>query len=162
MQNQSNGNDGSDQNTNTAISSLFRRKYIIYPKLQFSLIALASVLLCCLFFASLFAVHQSYSYLKNEGINLGLPAQHSYFQFLDLQAGLVYRSITISFLVCLIAGLIFTILLSHRMAGPIVRLRNFFLQIAEHGYDKKPLRFRKKDFFSDLPDAINKALQKIE
>ena len=51
--------------------------------------------------------------------------------------------------------------LSHRLAGPVVRLKGYFAGIA-NGQPVKPVNFRKGDFFSDLPPQINGALQRLE
>lgn len=47
-----------------------------------------------------------------------------------------------------------TIALTHRMAGPIIRLRHHIRSLAR-GEEVDDLRFREGDFFSDLPPLFN-------
>jgi hypothetical protein len=54
-----------------------------------------------------------------------------------------------------------TLILSHKLAGPIVRLKWYFQQIAKTGH-AKPVHFKKSNFMQDLPPIINQALQKLE
>ena len=53
-----------------------------------------------------------------------------------------------------------TISLTHRMAGPIVRLRGHIRAIAD-GKDVAPLKFRDGDFFSDGPPMFNEMMDKV-
>lgn len=53
-----------------------------------------------------------------------------------------------------------TVALTHRMAGPIVRLRSHIRAIAE-GEDVDPLKFRDGDFFRDLPPLFNQMIEKL-
>ena len=53
---------------------------------------------------------------------------------------------------------LFTLYLSHRMAGPMVKLRAYFRAMRE-GTDPLPeLTFRDYDFLSDIPPLINDAI----
>ena len=59
-------------------------------------------------------------------------------------------------LVCLIPIFIRdTLTLSNRIAGPIYNLRNTIKKISNGDKDVRPLKFRKNDFWSDLPEAFN-------
>jgi len=53
-----------------------------------------------------------------------------------------------------------TLILSHRVAGPIVRLRHFFNGIIRNE-PQRPLTFREGDFLSDLPHLINDAVDTL-
>lgn len=54
-----------------------------------------------------------------------------------------------------------TISLTHKMAGPIVRLRGHIRSISE-GEDVAPLKFRDGDFFDDLPEMFNRMMERLE
>ena len=54
-----------------------------------------------------------------------------------------------------------TISLTHRMAGPIIRLRGHIRSIA-NGEDVSPLTFRDGDFFSDLPELFNQMVDRLQ
>lgn len=53
-----------------------------------------------------------------------------------------------------------TLLLSHRVAGPIVRLRGFLRSLIKHE-PTPPLTFRDGDFLSDLPGLVNDAVDAL-
>lgn len=63
-------------------------------------------------------------------------------------------------LVCLIPIFVRdTLTLSNRIAGPIHNLRKTIQRHVDGESDIKPLRFRKKDFWPDLPDAFNTMIE---
>ena len=53
-----------------------------------------------------------------------------------------------------------TVALTHRMAGPIVRLRGHIKSISE-GAEVGPLKFRDGDFFTDVPDMFNQMMDVV-
>lgn len=64
-------------------------------------------------------------------------------------------------LVCLIPVFVRdTLTLSNRIAGPIHNLRKTIQSHVDGDSDVKPLRFRKNDFWPDLPDAFNTMIEK--
>jgi hypothetical protein len=141
--------------------SIFKRKYLIYPELQFTLIIANLIVMIGVFGAVFFSIYHSYSRLKSDGTKLGLPVDHAYFRFVDLQSKTVYQSLGIALAVAFIISVIATLVLSNKMAGPIVRLINFFKGIT-NGQEVKELRFRKRDFFKDLPEQVNAALDRLK
>ncbi len=52
------------------------------------------------------------------------------------------------------------ILLSHRAAGPLFRLKKYFSEIAAGG-PLEPIKFRKSDYFHEVTEVINNALAKL-
>jgi hypothetical protein len=52
---------------------------------------------------------------------------------------------------------VFTLILTHKMAGPLMRLKGFFGDVAKTSEFPEALRFRDGDYFQDLPPAINGA-----
>lgn len=55
-----------------------------------------------------------------------------------------------------------TLVLSNKLAGPIVRLHLHFKFIAEGGRNIPAVFFRKGDFFNTLPPLINAAVDKMK
>lgn len=53
-----------------------------------------------------------------------------------------------------------TLILSHRVAGPILRLKNFLRDITTND-QTRPLSFRDGDFLSDLPSLVNDAVDAL-
>lgn len=54
-----------------------------------------------------------------------------------------------------------TVALTHRMAGPIVRLRGHIRAITD-GDEVGPLKFRDGDFFNDVPDLFNEMVSALK
>jgi hypothetical protein len=73
------------------------------------------------------------------------------------RCGLVYLAI----LVILPAFLRDTVKLSHRFVGPVVRVRNELNRLAD-GQRIAPVHLRKRDYWHDLADALNRVLERIE
>jgi hypothetical protein len=140
----------------------FYRKFaLVYPRFQLLLMVCNLSVLTVAFAAVVMNVAASYAVLRQQGISAGMPPDHSYFNFLDLQARLIYKSIALALGLSFLGMGLVTLWLSNRLAGPIVRLREYFRNIAVSGnYDA--LRFRKDDFFPDLPEAVNDALTTLK
>jgi hypothetical protein len=54
-----------------------------------------------------------------------------------------------------------TLKLSHRFAGPIVRLRNG-LSAWGDGKEVQPIKFRQNDFWNELADHFNRAVERTQ
>ena len=135
----------------------YKRKYLVYPKFQMTLILLNSAVTLVLFGLIAFMVIRSHLYLENLVKQTRLPAQNLFIQLLTEQL----RSLLIYMFVALGIGVFttatFTLLISHKMAGPMIRLRHFFTTVSKSGNFPEQLRFRDGDFFQDLPPAVNQA-----
>jgi nitrogen fixation/metabolism regulation signal transduction histidine kinase len=53
-----------------------------------------------------------------------------------------------------------SLFMSHRIAGPIYKLRRNFGELSKGGFDRK-LYFRKKDYFPELADDFNQMVRNI-
>lgn len=138
-----------------------RLKLLIYPKFQLMLLlSQAIVLLLSLGFISA-QVARSVEKLRQMGAEAQLPDDHVFFAFLRWHATELYAYIGIGFAFALLITLIFSLLLSHRLAGPIVRLQSYFTAISKDGEYPNELHFRKGDFFTELPGMVNQAFKAI-
>lgn len=144
-----------------APKQVWRTRLLVYPKFQLGLIALNLLVMSCTFIAIAYFVDHSYAQLRAEGLAANLPSTHAYFKFIDYQAEMVFTYVAIAlsggFLVT--AGL--TLILSHKLAGPILRLHEHFKSIAQGQRPVPAVFFRKGDFFRDLPPLINKAMDML-
>lgn len=137
------------------------KNFLIYPEFQSKLIMLfmsISLIAPLIIFA-----FQSYSFkqqIKN-GQMMNLPDTHPYFIFYkDFQSDsmLVFlASVGVSLLLSLIFGLLF----SHRIAGPLVKMKNHFEAVGKNPMQDTTLRFRENDFFKDLAEAYNLKFKKV-
>jgi hypothetical protein len=139
----------------------FRLRLIIYPRFQIMLILINGLLFLAAFSVFLFHAHQSFSSFVEMGRTINLPPEHPYFTFLELQRRDHYASMALTIGLTFAVGLFLVILLSQRLAGPIVRTVGYFKRIEETGQIAERLSFRQNDFFRELPPAVNAALLKL-
>ena len=88
------------------------------------------------------------------GKGIGLQEGHIFYIMLAEQrlgADLLFAFLAVLSLVIVIT---FGIELSHRIAGPIHRLKKEFFELSR-GREVRELKFRDKDFFPELADAYN-------
>ncbi|MGZ3689522.1 MAG: hypothetical protein ACXWP5_15355 [Bdellovibrionota bacterium] len=139
-----------------------RKNLLIYPKFQLRLILANFVILALTMIFVGVQAARSFSALHEMGIQAGLKPEDSYFRLLSFQSVNLYSYLGVAFVAGIALSSLLTLVLSHRLAGPIVRLRAYFTTIA--GPESKmvfPLQFRKGDFFSELPPVINHALGQL-
>ena len=91
----------------------------------------------------------------------GLTPDHVFYRFIaDRQVEMnLITGVTFFVLLVLVVG--FGLVLSHKIAGPMYRLRVHFTQSAERGI-AKPVHFREGDYFQEVPDAYNLQFKKVE
>jgi hypothetical protein len=135
----------------------YKRKYLVYPQFQMTLIVLNTLVTMALFGLIAYLVIRSHLYLENLVKQTRLPAQNLFIQLLteQLRSLLIYMFISLGVGIFITATL--TLMLSHKMAGPMVRLRNLFVNVTKTGDFPEQLKFRDGDFFQELPPAINQA-----
>ncbi len=140
----------------------YKRKYLVYPKFQMTLILLNTAVTMVLFGLIAFMVIRSHLYLENLVKQTRLPAQNLFIQLLTEQL----RSLLIYMFTALGIGIVttatLTLLISHKLAGPMIRLRNLFSQVSKTGNFPEQVKFRDGDFFQDLPPAINQAFSTLK
>ena len=144
---------------------VFTRKlkhWMIYPKFQMRLIIWNLLIMSMAFGIVGIGVCQTFSYLKGLGTAVGLPNGHNYFQFIQLQSSVFFRNLAIAGALCGIASFMITLIVSHRLAGPMTRLRTYFAEIKSSGQVQDPLKFRKDDYMLELADEINSALENLK
>jgi hypothetical protein len=138
-----------------------RWKLLIYPSFQLRLLAmnLAFAAGMCGIIAVLSA--RSFSRLRELGTAASLAPTHPYFQLLELQIREFWVNLAIAFGVSFALFSLGALYLSNRLAGPIVRMRGFFRGLGSSSSEPDQLKFRKDDFFGDLPPLINSALSRL-
>lgn len=142
--------------------SFWKRKYLVYPKFQLTLILLNSFVTIVLFTMTVMLMVKSHMYLENIVRQTRLPSQNIFIEMLNQQLrSLLFYMGGATVLAVLITGIV-TLSLSHKMAGPMIRLRRYFSDIEKTGHVNEDLVFRKSDFFVDLAPIINKALHALK
>jgi len=132
--------------------------FFVYPKFQ---VLLLTVNFLTIFFALAFVGYQSlktYAFMREMAEKANFSKDHMYYVFVNNQEAQAFNNILFAAIISLTVSTIIYLVLSHKLAGPIARLRTYFLELNQNP-DAKELKFRKGDFFSELPDIINNALK---
>lgn len=132
-----------------------RRRWLVNPRFQLSFLLFSAGSAAVT--AAIFYIASMYFFWKFEslGRTIGLPEGHVFFRFIAEQRSsmtlvlLAFSVLALGFL--LVAGLV----MSHRVAGPLYRMHQHLLRVAETRADA-PLRFRSKDYFQEIPAAYNR------
>lgn len=139
----------------------FRKKRLINPEFQLSFmryfVGIAIVTVAVFYGAKVFFFHEVRAYL----MTMGFQPDHALFEFLSKQ------SVTMDLIFATAAILESAFLawiglkLSHRVAGPLHRLRTEMLRTAQGG-EVKHLKFRDGDYFNELAGAYNEQMKEIK
>jgi len=135
-----------------------RLKFFINKKfqLQFLLFVLAPILLSAV--AMFICKELMYQEKVAMGQRMGLPAEHGYFELLKYHQSIENQMIIIAFAVTALIFVVWSLLVSHRIAGPIYRFTET-LKAAKPNEKLKPIQFRPNDFFQEIPQTFNEFLK---
>ena len=131
------------------------KNFFIYPEFQFKLIfVIIGIALIAPLILLVFQYLSFREQIKN-GQMMNLPDTHPYFvfyrQFQEQSLTLFGITMLVSFIICFILGIV----ISHRIAGPLIKLRKHFEQIALDEKNDKPISFRENDYFKELAESYN-------
>ncbi len=140
----------------------YKRKYLVYPKFQVPLILFNIVITGVLFGLVGYLVIRSHLYLEQLVKQTRLPAQNLFIQLLTEQLRTLLIYMVVSLGIAIGTTGVFTLILTHKMAGPLMRLKSFFGDIAKNSEFPDALRFRDGDYFQDLPPTINGAFTSLK
>ncbi len=131
-----------------------RKKYLINPKFQLTLIGYITLLLVVVIGILWGANTYFFNFFWGIGKNAHLSQNHVYFQFLKDEHILMNRIfLYVSFSVALLMGT-FGFFISHKIAGPIYKFCEHIKNYKKTGKFIE-VKFRKGDFFHELADAYN-------
>ena len=133
-----------------------RTKYLIYPKFQLTLIFANLFIMLCNFAIVGVQSFRSIEYFKKLGLNEKLPLSHSYFTFLNYQGETMMNYMVAGFIMSAVFSCLVTLFITHKMAGPLVRLLGEMRNISNSG-KYRAIKFRKDDYLVELPEAISDA-----
>ena len=142
-------------------SKNWRTRLLIYPKFQIKFAIINFGITVTSSFAVYWLASRSFGHLRAEGLAQGLSADHGYFKLLDTLTGTLYGYLVGATIIGMVVSFFVTMMLSHKLAGPIVRLHSYFESIIK-GNKPVSIYFRKNDFFRDLPILINQAVEKLQ
>ena len=135
-----------------------RRGFLSYPKFQLTLVFVNCMLIFLVILYFIFRTMHNFRFMANMGVEANLESDHPYYRYLEIQENLLINDFLIGGFLCLFLSSIFILFYSHRITGPMVRLRKY-LQDACEGKPVGKLTFRKNDDFFDISDLINKFME---
>lgn len=141
---------------------MFRRKILIYPKFQLSLVAVNIVTMLAVLGAIEYQIMSAINEMQDITGSTSLAPEHLYNRFIEYQMSVIYSGLGLYLAIAFILSCGFTLFISHRLAGPLVRMQKYFKEIEANGSIQHPLKFRKGDFLQELPVSINKGLSSIQ
>ncbi len=136
-----------------------RLRLLIYPKFQLTLLFGNFLLMLTVLGSVYFSVHRSFENLASNGVKAGLTSDHPYFQLLTYQFEHIAKNLIGAFLIGGALSTVWMLILSNKLAGPILRLKGYFQNLTLYNY--KTVEFRKGDFFTELPPLINSAFDRV-
>jgi hypothetical protein len=147
------------------IKKIFGRRqldsYLLFPGFQLTIICYALAASVVIIGTFYFTNHYLVSEFIAQGKSLGLEPTHPYFIFMTEFQKIVNKvfwwTLAMTFLLLPVGG----IFLSHRVAGPLHRLREHMKGLAQ-GKSFKPVSFRKKDYFQELVKPYNDIVSQLE
>ena len=135
------------------------KNLIINPRVQFKLIAIfAGVFLLTV--GTLYStIYLFFWKFHAKAINVGIPEGHIFFKFLAEQKyslDMLFLALAvINFFILILVGIV----ISHRIAGPVEKLKNHLDTIHSEAED---FRLRVSDFFSEISPVVNKLREKFK
>ncbi len=131
------------------------KNVLIYPEFQLRLITIISVISLIAPLLIYFFQYSAFQDQIENGQMMNLSEAHPYYVFyFDFQQRMLtvlFTTLLISFLTSLIVGLY----VSHRIAGPLIKMRKHFEAIGRGDYEDHAIYFRDRDYFKDLAQSYN-------
>jgi hypothetical protein len=131
------------------------KNVLIYPEFQLRLITIITVISLIAPLLIYFFQYSAFQDQIENGQMMNLSEAHPYYVFYyDFQQRMLtvlFTTLLISFLTSLVVGLY----VSHKIAGPLIKMRKHFEAIGRREVDEHAIYFRDRDYFRDLAEAYN-------
>lgn len=137
-----------------------KRSYWIDSKVQWAIIQ-KTLLLCTAVIALLYLADQFFFYrMESMGKELGFEPDHVYFMFLKEQQRIKFWTFLATAGIISVVGTFIGIRFSHRIAGPIFRLKKELRRI-NNGEKIQEVNLRNADFFMEMAEEFNAMTLKL-
>ncbi len=133
-----------------------RRRYLIAREFQLKFAGMILVFMFCIALFTAFTIYYNVWMLLGEKLANVYPQGRLAAILKSANISLFYRMFFLSPFVFILA-----IVLSHRIAGPIYRMKRDLDEIVAGNYSKR-LRLRKTDELKDVAESINKLVDILE
>ena len=130
------------------------KNILINPKFQLKLMGLFGLLIFAVTLTYAIAIHLVLEDFVVMGKSAGLNSGHIFFDFISKQRSTFLNFFLVTFSGVTVVFLYVGFVLSHRIAGPMYRLKKHMDEISQTG-SLKSLKFRKDDFFQEVADSFN-------
>ncbi|MCM2322537.1 MAG: hypothetical protein NDJ90_04675 [Oligoflexia bacterium] len=140
---------------------IIRRKLLIMPRFQLLLIGVNLSVLTLMMGVIWLTVRGSFGDLEPVSGLTGIEAEF-YQRYLAYQVRSFETALLGSFGAGLATVALVTLIVSHRLAGPLIRLRIFFTALRNGADPVPPLQFRDGDYCGDLPLLINESIARLK
>lgn len=137
------------------------KSYIINPRFQLKMIIVFLIPLVGVSLANYVAMKLFFSNFMAQGLSAGFPIDHVFFEFLEKQREALSRFLGFSFTFALLIFFIVGFYFSHKIAGPLYRLRKSFEKMREQKR-LESVTFRDGDYFQDVKDEFNSLVKDLE
>lgn len=146
---------------NTLRVSKFRKTYLINKsfQLKFCLFLMIPILLSQLIFW--ICIEYFFHKMIMLGQTSNLPAGHPFYSFISVQKNDLTLIVLLASIALAVIIFVWGILLSHRISGPLYHLKKYMDEADIETVRTRPLKFRKGDFFHEIPESFNKFIKKI-
>lgn len=136
---------------------------LINPRFQWTLIGYAAVLTLVILVSMFGLFSLGFHEFLVIGQQAGLPSDHVYFQFIQMQEATFVRVFAALALVVGSILIVGGLVVSHKIAGPIYRMKKEFTEMVNQDpVQLKKINFRKGDFFPELADSYNEVVDKMK
>jgi hypothetical protein len=82
-------------------------------------------------------------------------------KYLQYHSRQLHIMFAVSGFITLLVSFVSTLVLSHKIAGPMVALRHYFRKVKDGVQPMPRLKFRDFDFLQDIPPLINEAIEAL-
>jgi hypothetical protein len=131
-----------------------RKRLLINPGFQFRFMVWMGALAVGVIGVMHLAHQWFFFQLREQARVAGLQADHVFYRFIESRQTELDAITALSFVAVVVVVSVVGLVLSHKIAGPMYRLKLHLEQYAESRIPK-PLNFREGDFFMEIPAAYN-------
>ena len=135
--------------------------YSIYPRFQFSIVAFNLFILVSAIGMIYYQLSKSFWAIETYSKSLSPFKFGEYKEIIDIHFQILQDAMITSVVISTVFIILYNIVFTHKSSGAIHHLREYFREVIEKGHTRK-LSFRQGDLHPELPELVNKAIERIE
>ncbi len=137
------------------------KSYLINPKVQLKIVMAFAISSFLQFVASAYFISTFFTQFRLVGKRFNLTENHPFFSLLEKQETYLWGLMAAAALLGIVSTLVIGIYLSHKIVGPLGRLKSHLNHLASNPSEGlRPVSFRKGDEFQDLQNSFNNFVSK--